>query len=196
MKRKLLLFPNLLLAALALTSLQAGNFKVDNAHTAVGFKIKHLAIANVAGNFKDYSGKLGYDEATGALTALDVSIKSSSISTGDEKRDEHLKGGDFFDVSKYPTITFKAAKATVKKGGVSKIPGELTIKGVTKPVTLEVKFSGSAKDPWGNTHLGFEAETKVKRSEFGIVWNKTLEKGGVLVGEDVSIRIEGEIVPE
>ncbi|EIE02864.1 YceI family protein [Leptospira licerasiae] len=195
MKTKLYLVPSLLVL-LTFGGLQAGNFKLDNAHTGVGFKIKHLTISNVSGSFKDFSGKFAYDEATGTLTDLDVTIKAASIHTNDEKRDGHLKGKDFFNVDDHPSLTFKAKKATVKKGGVSKVQGELTIKGVTKPVTLEVKFSGSAKDPWGNTHLGFEAETKIKRADFDIAWNKPLEKGGLLIGEEVSIRIEGEALPE
>ncbi|GBF39262.1 YceI family protein [Leptospira johnsonii] len=195
MKTKLYLIPSLLVL-LTFGALQAGNYKLDNAHTGVGFKIKHLAISNVSGSFKDFSGKFAYDEATSTLSDLDVTIKAASIHTNDEKRDGHLKGKDFFNVEDHPSLTFKAKKATVKKGGVSKIQGELTIKGVTKPVTLEVKFSGSAKDPWGNTHLGFEAETKIKRADFDIAWNKPLEKGGLLIGEEVSIRIEGEAIPE
>ncbi|TGK17879.1 polyisoprenoid-binding protein [Leptospira fluminis] len=187
---------SLLLAVLAIGSLQAANYKLDSAHTSVGFKVKHLAISNVPGTFKEFSGKFAFDEKTNALSALDVTIQTGSISTNDADRDKHLKGKDFFDAGEFGTITFKAAKATVKKGGVAKVSGELTIKGVTKPVVLEVKYGGSAKDPWGNTHLAFEAETKINRKDFGLTWNKTLETGGVLVGEEVSIRIEGEAIPE
>lgn len=191
MKKKTLLVPTLLVL-LALGSLQAGDYKLDSSHSSVGFKVKHLAIANVAGNFKEYTAKFGYDEKTNALTSLDVTIKAASISTNDSDRDSHLKKGDFFDVDKYPEITFKVDKADVKKGAVSKVKGDLTIKGVTKPVVLNVKYLGSAKDPWGNTKLAFEAETKIKRSDFGLTWNKTLETGGVLVGEEVTIQIEGQ----
>lgn len=186
----------LLLGAFAFTSAQAGNFKLDNAHTSVGFKVKHLAISNVPGTFKEYNGKFTFDEKTNSLTGLEVTIQAASVSTNDADRDKHLKAKDFFDVSEFSTITFKVTKASVKKGSVSKVAGELTIKGVTKPIVLDVKYGGSAKDPWGNTHLAFEAETKINRKDFGLTWNKTLETGGVLVGEEVSIRIEGEAVPE
>ncbi|EQA34888.1 YceI-like domain protein [Leptospira inadai serovar Lyme str. 10] len=185
-----------LLAAFAFTSAQAGNFKLDNAHTSVGFKVKHLAISNVPGTFKEYNGKFTFDEKTNSLTGLEVTIQVASVSTNDADRDKHLKAKDFFDAGEFSTITFKATKAAVKKGSVSKVAGELTIKGVTKPVVLDVKYGGSAKDPWGNTHLAFEAETKINRKDFGLTWNKTLETGGVLVGEEVAIRIEGEAIPE
>ncbi|EPG65570.1 YceI family protein [Leptospira wolffii] len=194
MKNKTLLVSGLLVL-FALGSLQAGDYKIDSSHTGVGFKVKHLAIANVNGNFKEFSGKFGFDEKTNALTGLDVTIKASSINTNDSDRDAHLKKGDFFDVDKYPELTFKVANADIKKGGVSKVKGDLTIKGVTKPVVLNVKFLGSAKDPWGNQKLAFEAETKIKRTDFGLTWNKTLETGGVLVGEEVTIQIEGQAVP-
>ncbi|RHX90097.1 YceI family protein [Leptospira stimsonii] len=181
---------------ISLTGLQAGNFKLDPTHTSVGFKIKHLGLSNVPGSFKEFQGKFSFDEKTGALSGLDVTIQTASIFTNDEKRDGHLKSKDFFDAEGAPTITFKSAKATVKKGAVSKIAGELTIKGVTKPVVLNVTFNGSAKDPWGTVHFAFEAETKINRKDYGLTWNKALETGGVLVGEEVSIKIEGEAVAE
>ncbi|EQA38893.1 YceI-like domain protein [Leptospira inadai serovar Lyme str. 10] len=195
MNKKNILFA-LLLSAFSFSGTEAENFKLDNSHTSVGFKVRHLAISNVPGTFREYSGKFAFDEKTNSVTGLEVTIQSASISTSDADRDKHLKGKDFFDASNFATISFKAIKAVIKKGGVSKVDGELTIKGITKPVVLEVKYVGSAKDPWGNTHLAFEAETKINRKDFGLTWNKTLETGGVLVGEEVSIRIEGEAVPE
>ncbi|TGN18153.1 YceI family protein [Leptospira idonii] len=184
------------LTAFAFSGVSAQSFQVDASHSSVGFKIKHLGIATVAGTFKEFDAKFGFDEKTNSLSIVDATIKTKSIHTNEEKRDSHLKGGDFFDVDKFPVITFKASKpVAVKKGAVVKVPGELTIKGVTKPVVLNVKYAGIAKDPWGNTKLGFEADTKIKRADFGLTWNKTLETGGLLVGEDVDIKIEGEAAP-
>ncbi|BDA79339.1 polyisoprenoid-binding protein [Leptospira kobayashii] len=181
------------LVLVSLSGISAQNFKVDNAHSSVGFKIKHLGIATVAGSFKDFDAKFSFDEKTGSLSIVDATIKVESINTNDAKRDDHLKSKDFFDEDKFPTITFKASKpVSLKKGASTKVPGELTIKGVTKPTVLNVKYAGIAKDPWGNTKLGFEADTKIKRADFGITWNKALETGGVLVGEEVDIKIEGE----
>ncbi|WP_411823074.1 YceI family protein [Leptospira sp. 'Mane'] len=189
-------FKSIFAAGLVVASLSgayAQNFKVDNTHSSVGFKIKHLGIATVTGSFKDFDAKFSFDEKTNSLSIVDATIQVDSINTNDAKRDDHLKSKDFFDEDKFPTISFKVSKPiSVKKGSVAKVPGELTIKGVTKPAILNVKYTGIAKDPWGNTKLGFEADTKIKRADFGITWNKALETGGVLVGEEVDIKIEGE----
>ncbi|MDF3818379.1 YceI family protein [Leptospira sp. 96542] len=181
------------LIVFGITTVSADSFKLDNSHSAVGFKIKHLGISTVTGNFKEYEAQFNFDEKTNKLNDANVVIKVASINTNDEKRDSHLQGTDFFDAEKFESIIFKVTKpVTIKKGSTSKIPGELTIKGITKPVVLNVKYSGVAKDPWGNSKLGFEAETKIKRADFGLTWNKALETGGVLVGEEVDIKIEGE----
>nr|WP_243393368.1 YceI family protein [Leptospira perolatii] len=183
-------------AFLVLGELYAGNFRLDNSHTSIGFKVKHLSISNVSGNFKDFAGKFSFEEKTGKLSGLEVTIDSGSINTNEPDRDKHLRSKDFFDAEKFPKISFKVAAASISKSGISKVDGELTIKGVTKTVQLEVTYSGSAKDPWGNIHHAFEASTKINRKDFGLTWNKTLESGGLLVGEEILIRIEGEAIPE
>ena len=149
-------------------------------------------IAKVTGVFKDYQGKFQFDDKSGKLTAISVSINVKSIDTSEKDRDKHLLGPDFFDSEKFKTIEFKSNGQIVKKGSSSEIEGDLTIHGVTKKIKLNVTFNGIGKDPWGNTKAAFEASVKINRKDFGLTWNKNLDGGGVLVGDDVSILIEGE----
>ncbi|MEQ1878200.1 MAG: YceI family protein [Bdellovibrionia bacterium] len=174
---------------------QAGKFKLDKAHGEVGFKVKHLGISSVRGKFKDFDGAFEWDEKAGKLENLKTTIKAASIDTNEPKRDDHLRGPDFFDTKKFPTIEYVATKV---EGGSkpTKIIGNLTMHGVTKEVPLDVKYEGATKDPWGGEHIGFEATGKVNRKDFGLAWNKTLETGGLLVGEEVWIEIHGEAVPD
>lgn len=175
---------------------QAPKFKVDESHSTVGFKIKHLMIANVSGRFNKFNGTFSYDEKTGKLENLEVKADASSIDTNEPKRDNHLKGSDFFDVEKYPSITFVSKTVDYKAKKPVRIMGNLTIHGQTKPIVLAVNFKGSAKDPWGNNRLVFEANSKINRKDFGLTWNKALESGGVLVGDEVSIVIDGQAVED
>jgi polyisoprenoid-binding protein YceI len=181
------------LTVLFLSQTFAANYKLDTSHGQVGFKVKHLMVSNVEGKFKEFEGAFDFDEKTSALENTNVTVKMQSIDTTEPKRDEHLKGEDFFDVSKNPTMTFKQTKKVVlKKDKVTDVPGELTIKGVTKPVTLKVTYNGAVTDPWGNRKVGFDAKTTVKRKDFGVSWNKNLDGGGVVVGEDVNVLLSGE----
>jgi polyisoprenoid-binding protein YceI len=165
-------------------------WNIDPAHSSVSFSIKHMMIAKVHGGFEKVSGTLAYDAEEPLSSKLDVSIEAASINTREEKRDAHLKSADFFDVEKYPTLTFKS-KRVEGSGDELQVTGDLTIHGVTKEVTLNVEGpSAPLKDPYGNTKIGASATAKIKRKDFGLTWNAGLEAGGVLVGDDVSITLE------
>lgn len=168
-------------------ALYAGTYNVDASHSNVGFKVKHLMISNVNGNFEKFNGSFEYDEKSGVLKALNGVIETSSINTDDVKRDGHLKSADFFDATKYPTMTFKLDRVEDDKAY-----GKLTIKDITKDVAFDIEKTGEVTDPWGNKRVGLEISGKINREDYGLKWNKTLEAGGVLVGETVKIQVELE----
>ena len=168
-------------------------WKIDPAHTQAEFSVKHLMIATVRGHFGNVNGTVTIENDDPTTAKIDVSIDATSLDTRDEKRDAHLRSPDFFNVEKYPTITFKSTKVE-RSGDDFRVTGDLTIAGVTRPVTLQVEEGGRARDPWGNEKAGFSATTKIKRSEFGLTWNVALEAGGVLVGDDIKISIEAQLV--
>ena len=170
-------------------------FKIDPAHSNVGFTIRHF-FSKVPGSFKTYEGTIMVDPKDLAKTTVDVSIDSASINTGNADRDKHLQSADFFDVEKFPKITFKSTGVTPQGTNKATLKGDLTIHGVTKPVTLDAEVLGFSPDPWGNFRGGFEAKTKIKRSDFGITWNKALEGGGTLLSDDVDIIIDVEGVKQ
>lgn len=170
----------------------AATYKIDGAHSVVGFSVKHLVVSKVKGRFNKFEGSFDFDDKKNEVTKVDVKIDAASIDTNDKKRDEHLSSPDFFDVKKHGQILFKADKATVQKDKTTKVEGFLTIKGVTKPVTLDLTYGGSIVDPSGNTKVGFSLTGKIDRKEFGVSWNKTLDKGGVAVSDEVMLEIEGE----
>jgi polyisoprenoid-binding protein YceI len=191
MNRKL--FAAAVLATLAALPLQAESYKIDPGHSEVGFTIRHL-VSNVRGRFNDFSGTVDMDPKAPQKGSVEFSIKATSIDTANPDRDKHLRTADFFDVEKYPEITFKSE--SVKAAGKNKydVTGTLTMHGVSKKVTLPVTFLGEAKDPWGNTRAGFETSTKLDRKAYGIVWNKAVDNGGVLLGDDVNVSINLETV--
>jgi polyisoprenoid-binding protein YceI len=166
---------------------------IDPAHTQVGFSVKHLMITNVKGRFSTVSGSVRLDAAT-SQPDVDVSIDASSITTGDSKRDAHLKSADFLHVEQHPTVRFRANRLKGTVDSKFTLEGELTIRGVTRPATLYVISEGQATDPWGNAKAGFTATTTISRKDFGLEWNVALEAGGVLVGDDVKIAIEAQLV--
>lgn len=171
-------------------------FQIDPSHSSANFTIKHMMIAKVHGGFEKMSGSLVYDSANPEKSSIEVSIDAASINTREAQRDTHLKSADFFDVEKYPTITFKSNRVDGKLGSL-KVIGDLTIHGVTKSVTLDVEGpSDELKDPWGNTKVGASATTKINRRDFGLSWNAALEAGGFLVGEEVSITLEVQFVKQ
>ncbi|MGC4122568.1 MAG: YceI family protein [Myxococcales bacterium] len=173
----------------------AADFDIDTSHSQVGFAVKHLMVSTVKGEFQKVSGTVSYDPKKPEATALDVTIDIGSISTREAKRDGHLKSPDFFDADKFGTATFKSTKVEKAGAGKLKVTGDLTIKGVTKPVTLEVTGpSAEAKSPWGQTVVAASATGKINRKDFGMTWNKTLDGGGLLVGETVDLSIDAELI--
>ena len=169
------------------TALFAGTYNVDASHTNAGFTVKHMMITNVTGKFNDVAGTFEFDEKTNTLKSINGEIIVASINTANEKRDEHLKAEDMFDVAKFQKITFKSTK--IEKDAVY---GDFTMKGVTKNIKLDLETSSVIKDPWGKQRTGFSLNGKIKRSDFGIVWNKALETGGVAVSDDVKLAIDIE----
>jgi polyisoprenoid-binding protein YceI len=166
-------------------------YQIDPAHSGVHFSVRHLMLSNVRGTFSGVKGTVIYDSADPSATQVDATIDAATISTGDPKRDGHLKSADFLDVEKYPAITFKA-KRTEKTGDAEfKVTGDLTIHGTTREVILTVEdVSSEAKDPWGGTRIGASAKTKIDRQQFGVTWNSPLETGGVVVGDEVKLELE------
>lgn len=171
-------------------------FIVDASHSNIGFEVKHMMVSKVKGSFDAYTAEVEAADLTDLTTAnIAFTFDVASINTRSEDRDNHLKSGDFFDVEKYPNITFKSTKIE-KDGDDYEVTGDLTIKDVTKPVTFEVEYGGKGVNPWGVDVYGFEAEAKINREEFGLTWNAALETGGVLVGKDIKIKVELELNPE
>ena len=174
--------------------LHAAPWEFDPAHTGVHFKVRHLMISSVRGEFEKVSGKIVYDEADVTKSSADITIDTGSINTRVAKRDEHLRSPDFLDVAKHPAITFKSKRVDKEGNGTLKMTGDLTVRGVTKEVVLTVEGPTHAiKDPGGNLRVGGQATTKILRKDFGLVWNKALEAGGVVVGDEVEITIDVEI---
>ena len=172
----------------------AAPWQFDPAHTGVHFKVRHLMVSSVRGDFEKVTGKIVYDEADVTKSSADITIDAASINTRVAKRDEDLRSPNFLDVAKYPTITFKSKRVDRVGNGTLKMTGDLTIHGVTKEVVLDVEGPTPAiKDPWGNIRVGGQATTKISRKDFGLVWNKTLDTGGVVVGDEVEITIDVEI---
>jgi polyisoprenoid-binding protein YceI len=174
---------------------QADTWQIDPAHTNVEFTVRHMMISNVKGQFRKISGTITGNGSDPASATIDATIDASSVDTGVEGRDEHLKSPTFLDVAKYPTITFKSSKVEAAGPNRWKMTGNLTLHGVTKPIVLDVEVAGPPiHDPMGNTRAGASATTTIKRSDFGVTWNKALEAGGVMVGDEVTISIDVEAI--
>ena len=165
----------------------------DNSHSSIGFSVRHLMISKVRGQFNQWSGTFDYDESDPTKSKLSVSIDAASIDTRDEKRDAHLRSPDFFDVEKFPALTFASTRVE-RDGDDFVVTGDLTIHGVTRAVQLKVESLGQTKDPWGGQRAGFSATATINRKDFGMHFNMALETGGVLVGEKIEIAIEIEAV--
>lgn len=173
----------------------ADTWQIDPMHTNVEFTVRHMMISNVKGQFQKTAGTITVDGADATSARIDATIDATSIDTRVERRDADLKSPNFLDVAKYPTITFKSTKVEAAGPGKWKVTGDLTIHGVTKPVVLDVETSGAPiHDPMGNTRAGASATTKINRSDFGLTWNKVLESGGVMVGDEVAISIDVEAI--
>ncbi len=170
-------------------------WNLDPVHSVAEFKVKHMMISNVKGQFTGISGTLTLDENDTTNSAVEVSIDAASINTREAQRDAHLKSADFFDVEQFPALTFKSTN--VKRTGDDElaVTGELTIHGVTHPVVFNVEGpTAPGKDPWGNTRVGVSAVTKISRKDFGLTWNSTLETGGILVGDDITITLDVQFI--
>lgn len=176
------------------TALFAATYQVDPVHTQVHFTVPHLMMFKVRGEFTDYSGTVEVDDKN-KITAVSAAIKTASIDTREQKRDDHLRSPDFFNAAEYPTMTFTSTKF-VQDGNTVTAYGRLTIRGTTKDVALTGKFLGVNTDPWGNVRAGFEATTTINRQDFGLSWNKALETGGVVVGDLVEIGLEVEAIKQ
>jgi polyisoprenoid-binding protein YceI len=185
----------LVLLAFAGTALSADTYKIDTVHSYVGFSVRHMVLANVKGEFTDFSGTIVYDEADITKSSVEVTIKAASINTGNEKRDADLRSENFFEVEKYPLITFKS-KRIEKKGDGYVMVGDLTMHGVTREVSFPFKFLGKIKDPWGNTRIGAEASLVIDRRDFGLKYDKRLDAGGLVVGNEVKIELNVEAVKQ
>ena len=171
----------------------AGRWQIDGAHTSVEFVARHLMVTKVRGAFADVSGtiEVGDDPLESRVT---VALQTNSITTGDESRDAHLRSQDFFDVERHPEMTFSSTKVRAD-GDAWILDGDLTIKGVTRPVSLDVAFLGTVEDPWGNTKAAFSATTEIEREDWGLTWNVALDSGGLLVSKKISIEIELQASP-
>lgn len=183
--------------ATALTAVSADaatRWDLDTSHTELGFKVRHLMVSYTRGRFGKFSGSLELDEKDLSKSKVSVKIDANSIDTNWKDRDDHLRSADFFDVEKFPQLTFESSKVE-KAGDRLRITGDLTMHGITKKVVLDAEaLTPVAKDPWGNLHIGTRATTKVNRKDFGLNWNKTLETGGVAVGDEVELSLEIEFV--
>ena len=176
------------------TAKAPSQWRIDRAHTNVGFAVKHMMIATVHGRFTDVDGTVRYDEEDHSRSSLEISIRTASIDTRDAERDAHLRSADFFDVAKYPVMTFRSTRIQSTGGQTLRIAGDLTILGVTRPITLEAVEEGRGKDPWGGDRAGFSASTTLDRRDFGLDWNQALEHGGWLVGHDIKVTLDVELV--
>ncbi len=170
----------------------AANWKVDQSHTTVGFSVSHI-FTSVQGRFDRFDGTIVFDPEKPESVVVRATVEAASINTNNTKRDKHLRSDDFFDVKKHPTLSFESTGGiTEMKENRGKLAGNLTIHGVTKPVVFDVTFRGQGKDPWGNVRAGFSAILNIDRKDYGLNWNEVLETGGLLVGEEVEIRIDAE----
>jgi len=177
------------------TSVQAesARWHIDPEHSTIEFRVAHMVVSKTTGRFMDYVGFIDMDADDGTVTAIEATIKAESVNTNHIKRDIHLRNAEFLDVKLYPTITYKLNSYKKTPEGFTAV-GDLTLHGVTKEVILAGRYNGSTKDPWGNTRAGFGAEGKLNRKDFGMIWNKTLDNGGLVVGDEVQIRLDIECI--
>lgn len=175
------------------TATPVGTFSIDKAHSEVQFQVRHL-VTKVRGRFTDFSGTVQFDEADPTASSVAFSVAVASIDTATPDRDAHLRSEDFFFVDKYPTLTFTSTRVVRRSAEQLDVIGTLTIRGVSREVTLPVSYLGTAKDPWGNARVGFETEITINRKDFGLTWNAALETGGFLVGDDVKITVSVQAI--
>jgi polyisoprenoid-binding protein YceI len=179
-----------------MTATATATWTIDQSHSLAEFSVRHMMVSTVKGSFQTISGAVVLDEADLTNSSIEATIDTASITTRDEKRDEHLRSADFFEAAVFPTITFASTGITRRGGDDYDVAGNLTIKGVTRPVTLKTTFNGIGTSPWGTSVAGFEAHTEISRKDFGLEWNVALETGGVLVGDKVKIHLEIEVIKQ
>jgi polyisoprenoid-binding protein YceI len=172
------------------------NWAIDPTHSEIGFKVKHMMFTNVSGKFTQFEAAIENEDEAFATSKINFSADVNSVDTANADRDNHLRGADFFDVEKFAKLTFNSTSILKVNEGEYKINGDLTIKDVTKSITLEAEYSGLMKDPWGNTKIGLSLNGKINRKDFGLTWNAALETGGVLVGEDIKLAAEVQFVKQ
>jgi polyisoprenoid-binding protein YceI len=183
------------MSTLATAPSAISTWNLDAAHSVAEFKVKHMMISNVKGQFTKLTGTLKFDEQDITNAAVEASIDAGSIHTRDAQRDAHLKSADFFDVEKFPALTFKSTAITRKSDDELAVAGDLTIHGVTRKIVFAVEGpTPSAKDPWGNTRLGLSATARINRKDYGLTWNAALETGGILVGDEITITLDVQFV--
>jgi polyisoprenoid-binding protein YceI len=170
------------------TAAPVRTFTIDKTHSEVAFQVRHL-VTKVRGRFTEFTGTIQFDEANPEQSSLTFTIDAASVDTGTPDRDAHLRGDDFFAPDKHPHITFASSSVTKKSAELYEVEGTLTIRGISKRLTVPVTFLGAARDPWGNARVGFEGEVTINRKDFGLNWNATLETGGFLVGDEVKISV-------
>lgn len=192
-KRTLACAYSALALAAILPAAQAAHYEIDPSHSHVGFKVRHL-VSKLPGEFKDFEGTFDFDEKNLKSSKVEFKVKTTSISTNNDKRDDHLRSEDFFNVSEHPEMKFVSKSVTKAGKGRYKLNGDLTMHGITKAVVFNVDYGGTAKDPWGNERAGFSATTKLNRKDYGLVWNKSLDKGGVMIGDDVDVNLDIEAI--
>jgi len=185
----------LLTIIVAMPGMAADTYSIDPVHSKVGFAVRHMVISNVEGRFTDFAGTIVYDEEDPAKSSVRVTIKVASINTDNQKRDAHLKSPEFFDVEKYPEITFVSKKVSKTDDGFVAV-GDLTIRDMTREIELPFVIHGVVQDPWGNTRLGAEADVTVNRLDYGMTWSKKLDSGGLVLGEKVKIHLAVEAVKQ
>src|SRR5690242_16853101 len=177
------------------TSAATTTWNLDSAHSVAEFKVKHMMISNVKGHFAKVSGTLSLDESDLSKSTVEATIDAGSLETRDPQRDGHLKSPDFFDVEKFPTLSFKSTGIKIVRDGELSVEGDLTIHGVTRKAVFMVEGpTPAAKDPWGNTRVAISATTKINRKDYGLTWNAALETGGILVGEEVTIALDVQFI--
>ncbi len=172
---------------------EMARYDVDPGHSTVEFRVAHMVVSKTSGRFTDYTGFIEMDAEALTVKTIEATINTASVDTNHQKRDAHLKGADFFHVEKFPTMTYKLTSYQKTGAGYTAV-GELTLLGVTRPITLVGQFNGVAKDPWGNVRAGFTAEGTIHRKDFGMNWNKTLDSGGLVVGDEVAIKLDIECI--
>jgi len=172
---------------------EPARWNLDPEHSTIEFRVTHMVVSKTTGWFTDYTGFIDMDAEAGTVTAIEATIKAGSVNTNHEKRDTHIRNVDFLDVEHFPTMIYKLKNYKKTAEGFTAV-GDFTLRGVTKEVTLVGHYNGATKDPWGNTRAGFSAEGKFNRKDFGMIWNKTLDSGGLVVGDEVQIRLDIECI--